>query len=61
MAGVIDNYYNIELRAVVRLSQAEGLSQRKIHPRLVTVYAQSVSGKRKYLCGGTNLKMAEWH
>jgi hypothetical protein len=28
---------------------------------LVTVYAQSVSGKRKYLCGGTNLKMAEWH
>jgi hypothetical protein len=42
MAGVIANYSNFEVRAVVRFSQAEGVSQREIQRRLVSVYGQKI-------------------
>jgi hypothetical protein len=42
MEGVIENYSKSEVRAVVRFLQAEGVSEREIHRRLVSVYGQNV-------------------
>jgi hypothetical protein len=60
MVDVIENYSKFEVRAVVRFLQALGLNQNEIHRRLVSVYRPNIS-RRKYLCGVTNLKVAECH
>jgi hypothetical protein len=59
MANVIKHYSKFEVQAVVRFLHVEWVSQREIHRRLVSVYSQNISAKRKYLCGATSLKMAE--
>jgi hypothetical protein len=40
MAGVIENYFKFETRAVARLFQAEGVSECEIHRKLVSVYGK---------------------
>jgi hypothetical protein len=47
MAGVIENYSKVEVRAVVRFLQAEGVSQSKIHHMLVSVYGQNVFSRKE--------------
>jgi hypothetical protein len=42
MAGAFENYSKFEVSMVVRFLQAEGMSQSKIHRRLVSVYGQNV-------------------
>jgi hypothetical protein len=46
VAGVIENYSKFEIRTMVRLSQAERMSQSEIHRRLVSVYGQKVFSRR---------------
>jgi hypothetical protein len=58
MASVIENYSKFEVRAVVGFLHVERVSQSDIHRRLVFT-ARMFSTKRKWLCGATNLKMAE--
>jgi chemotaxis receptor (MCP) glutamine deamidase CheD len=60
MAGVTENYSKLEVSVVVRFLQAEGVSQREIHCRLVFT-ARMFSAEQKCLCGAINLKMAEQH
>jgi hypothetical protein len=60
MASVTENYSKFEVPAVVWFLQAEGVSQREIHCRLVSVYGQNVF-RQKYMCGAINFRMAEWH
>jgi hypothetical protein len=47
MAGVIENDSKLEVGAVVRFLQAEGLSESKIHHRLVSVYGQNVFSQKE--------------
>jgi hypothetical protein len=47
MASVIENYLKFEVHAVVRFLQAEGVSQGKIHHRLVSVYGQNIFSQKK--------------
>jgi hypothetical protein len=49
MARVLENYSKFEFRTVVKFFQAEGLSQREIHRRLVFT-ARKFSEGRKCLC-----------
>jgi hypothetical protein len=63
MAGMIENYFNFEDHAVVRFLQAEGVSQNKIHSRLLSAYGQNVSSRwrlsvwlNKFKYGRTALK-----
>jgi hypothetical protein len=42
MASVVKYYSKFEICTVVRFLQAEGVSQSKIHHRLVSVYNQNV-------------------
>jgi histone-lysine N-methyltransferase SETMAR len=44
---VIENYSKSEVRAVVRLLQAEGVSESKIHRRLVSVYGQNLFNRKE--------------
>lgn len=47
MAGVTGNYSKFEVCTVVRFLQAEGVSQSKIHCRLVSVYGQKVFSRKE--------------
>jgi hypothetical protein len=47
MAFVIENYSKFEVRAMVRFLKAEGVSQRKIHRKLVSVYGQNVFRRKE--------------
>jgi hypothetical protein len=47
MAGMMENYLKFEVHAVVRFLQAEGVSQTKIHRRLVSVYGQNVFSQKE--------------
>jgi hypothetical protein len=60
MAGVIENYPEFGGRAVVRFLQAEGVrSERDLLQVCECPRAERFQTTRKYLCGATNLKMAE--
>jgi hypothetical protein len=43
MTGVTENYSKSEVRAVVRFLQAEGVSQREIHRRLLGVRGKFIA------------------
>jgi hypothetical protein len=47
MAGVNGHSCKFEVRAVVRFMQAEGVSQSRIHGRLVSVYGQNVCSRKE--------------
>jgi hypothetical protein len=47
MAGVIENYSNFEVHAVIRFLQAERVIQGDIHRRLVSVYVQKVFSRKE--------------
>jgi hypothetical protein len=47
MADVIENYYKFEVRAVVRFLQAEGVSQRKLHREIESVYGDKVFSRKE--------------
>jgi hypothetical protein len=50
MAGLIENYSKIEVRALVRFLQVEGVSQSEIYRRLVSDYAPKVFKKVSVWC-----------
>jgi hypothetical protein len=54
MAGMIANYSNFEVRAVVIFFEAEGMSRSEIHHG-------TFSAEMKCVCGVTNLKTRLYH
>jgi hypothetical protein len=46
MGGVTENYSKIEVRAVVRFLQAEGVTESEINSRLLSVYGQKVFSRK---------------
>jgi hypothetical protein len=53
--------YKKKKKAVVRYSQAEGVSQSESHRGLWEITVKKFPAERQCLCGATNLKMAERH
>jgi hypothetical protein len=47
MAGMIENYSKFVICTVVRLLQVEGVSQSKIHLRLMSVCGQNVFSQKE--------------
>jgi hypothetical protein len=50
MAGVIENYSNFEVRAVVKYFLADGVSESEIQCRLMSVHGQKVLSREKCVC-----------
>jgi hypothetical protein len=61
MSTVIENYSKFEVRTVVRFLQAEGVSQSKIHRRLMSVYGQNVFSRKEVSVWCNKIKLAKQH